>query len=348
MCAASAGFDRGFYEDPGASAPGAKAGGWTSLSFVASTSEGALRPPTPMSTESASTLHLAIPKGRMYDGVLALLAEAGVRLHHGSRGYRPKVSLPGVEAKLLKPQNIVEMLAVGTRDLGFSGADWVAEKGLELHEVLDTGLDPVRIVVAAPRELLIGQSGLPDQSPFGGPLRVASELERLTRGWIAKKCPGALFVRTYGATEVFPPEDADVIVDVTQTGATLEANGLAIVDEIMTSSTRLFASRPAMDDPSKRARIADLATLLGSVLAGRLRVMLEVNVAPDRLEAVVEALPAMRQPTISRLYSRDEGQLVGYAVKAAVLRSKLPALIPELKARGGTDLVVSPLSQVVP
>ena len=298
------------------------------------------------STEA--TLHLAIPKGRMYQGVVDLLAEAGVRLSHGSRGYRPRVSLPGVEAKLLKPQNIVEMLAVGTRDLGFAGSDWVAEKGLDLHEVIDTGLDPVRIVVAAPRDLLAAAGGaLPAASPVGGPLRVASELERLTTGWIHAKCPGARYVRTYGATEVFPPEDADVIVDVTQTGATLEANGLRIVDELMRSSTKLFASRAAMADPDKRRRIDDLRTLLASVLAGRERVMLEVNVPADRLDAVVDVLPAMRVPTIGRLHERD-GAGAGYAVKAAVLRTALPTLIPQLKARGASDIIVSPVGQVVP
>ncbi len=293
-----------------------------------------------------SLLHLAIPKGRMYQGVVDLLADSGVRLAHGSRGYRPKVSLVGVEAKLLKPQNIVEMLSVGTRDLGFAGKDWVAEKGLDLIEVLDTGLDPVRIVVAAPRELVV-DGRLPESSPLGGRLRIASELERLTRSYIDRACPGARFVRTYGATEVFPPEDADAIVDVTQTGATLEQNGLAIVDELLVSSTRLYASRQAMDDPAKRSRIDDIATLLTSVLAGRLRVMLEVNVSAEHLPRVIDVLPAMRHPTISELH-RHEGAPASYAVKAAVLRASLPTLIPELKSQGGTDIVVSPLSQVVP
>lgn len=282
----------------------------------------------------------------MYQGVVDLLADSGVRLAHGSRGYRPKVSLVGVEAKLLKPQNIVEMLSVGTRDLGFAGKDWVAEKGLDLIEVLDTGLDPVRIVVAAPRELVV-DGRLPESSPLGGRLRIASELERLTRSYIDRACPGARFVRTYGATEVFPPEDADAIVDVTQTGATLEQNGLAIVDELLVSSTRLYASRQAMDDPAKRSRIDDIATLLTSVLAGRLRVMLEVNVSAEHLPRVIDVLPAMRHPTISELH-RHEGAPASYAVKAAVLRASLPTLIPELKSQGGTDIVVSPLSQVVP
>lgn len=297
---------------------------------------------------SKSALHIAIPKGRMYQGIVDLLGEAGIKLQHGSRGYRPRVSLPGVEAKLLKPQNIVEMLAVGSRDLGFAGSDWVAEKGLDLHEVLDTGLDPVRIVVAAPRKLLLEHGGeLPSESPLGGPLRIASEMERLTRKWMEKHRLGACFVRTFGATEVFPPEDADVIVDITQSGATLEANRLDIVDEIMRSSTKLFASKFAMEHPEKRAVIEDVATLLRSVLAGRERVMLEVNVSQNALDAVVKTLPAMRGPTIARLQAAS-GEEAGFAVKAAVLRSILPSLVPQLKAQGGTDIVVSPVSQVVP
>ena len=292
-----------------------------------------------------NTLHVALPKGRMYQGVVDLLSDAGIRLQHGSRGYRPTLSLEGVEAKLLKPQNIVEMLATGTRDVGFAGADWVAEKQLELIEILDTGLDFVRIVVAAPQSMLSKfTGGIPSESPIGGPLRIAGEFERLSKSWIQKNQPNARFVRTYGATEVFPPEDADVIVDVTQTGATLAANGLQIIDEIMVSSTRLYASPQAMNNVEKRKRIEDLSTLLNSVLEGRRRVVVEVNVPTEAsLNSIVEALPAMRRPTVARLYGED-----GYAVKAAVPRKELPLLIPELKARGGADIVVSPLSQVVP
>ena len=130
-----------------------------------------------------ATLHLALPKGRMQEGVLKLLGDAGVSVRLGARGYRPTVSLPNVEAKLLKPQNIIEMLAAGTRDLGFAGADWVAELGVELVEVMDTGLDVVRLVAAAPEALVPGGI-LPDR-----PVVVASEYERLTTRWIQANCP---------------------------------------------------------------------------------------------------------------------------------------------------------------
>ena len=289
-----------------------------------------------MNTEP--TIHLALPKGRMETGVFNLLAAAGLELHVGQRGYRPVLSEPGFEVKLLKPQNIVEMLAVGTRDIGFAGADWVAEQQADLVELLDTGLDPVRIVAAAAESLLDADGNLPNRR-----LVVASEYERLTRSWIAGRGLDASFVRSYGATEVFPPEDADLIVDNTATGETLAANGLAVVDELMESSTRFYASQRAVADPDKKGAIDGLVLSLRSVLDARKRVMLELNVTLADLEAVIDALPAMREPTVATLHGG-----AGMAVKAAVPRSDLPRLIPRLRQLGATDIAVSRLEQIVP
>jgi ATP phosphoribosyltransferase len=289
-----------------------------------------------MIQKDSKMLKLAIPKGRMMDGAVQLLAEAGVGLRSTVRGYRPKVSLPNYEAKVLKPQNIVEMLWVGSRDVGFTGADWVAELGADVVELLDTGLDQVNLVAAAPDDLLVN-----GQLP-GGKLVVASEFERLTQEWIKGDGLDATFVRSYGATEVFPPEDADLIVDLAATGDTLRANKLSVVATLMTSSTRLYASPAAMADPVKREEIERLTMLLRSVLDARLRVMLEVNVPADRLESVVEVLPCMREPTMSPLHGG-----AGFAVKAAVPRDDLPRVIPEIKRRGGTDIVVTNLSQIM-
>jgi ATP phosphoribosyltransferase len=273
----------------------------------------------------------------MYDGVTQLLADGGIDVRTSARGYRPTVSLDGVETKVLKPQNIVRMLDRGSRDVGFAGADWVAEREAQLVEVLDTELDPVRIVAAAP-------VGLLDDSPFpAGTWVVASEYERLTQTWVTERGYDMTFVRSYGATEVFPPEDADCIVDNTATGATLRANGLRIFDELMRSSTRLYASREAMDDPRRRDRIEHIALVLRSVLDARARVMVEVNVGAGELDAVIAVLPCMRQPTISRLHGED-----AYAIKAAVPRAGLPELVRQLKQQGATDLVVTRLSQIVP
>ena len=287
-------------------------------------------------TPDEPTLRLAIPKGRMYDGVTRLLADAGIHITQTVRSYRPRISLAGCEVKILKPQSIVEMLHAGSRDVGFAGADWVAELDGSLVELVDTGLDPVRVVAAAPSDL-VPDGKLPDR-----PLVVASEYERLTRRWISDRCPKATFVRSFGATEVFPPEDADLIVDNTATGSTLEANNLRIVDELMASSTRLYANPHALEHPEKRAIIDNIVLLVQSVLEARRRVMVEVNVAPDRLEALLAVLPCMRQPTVSTLAGGE-----GFAVKAAVPRSELPLVVPRIKAAGGSDIVVTRLAQIV-
>ena len=292
-----------------------------------------------MSQESTDndTLRLALPKGRMQDAVIQLLADAGIRVTPTARGYRPAVSLPNCEAKILKHQNIVEMLELGSRDVGFAGADWVEELGVEVVELLDTELDPVSVVAAAP-------TGLFDRlDEIGRPLVVASEYETLTKAWIARRNLDAEFVRSFGATEVFPPEDADVIVDNTATGSTLRANDLEIVDTVFTSSTRLYASPQAMQNDAKRERIEDLHLLLRSVLDARKRVMIEVNAPEDRLTEVVALLPCMREATVAPLFGNS-----GYAVKAAVLREKLHEIIPAIKAAGGTDVAVTAISQIIP
>ena len=282
-------------------------------------------------------LRIGLPKGRMERAVFELLADGGVQVTPTARGYRPHVRFECAEAKVLKPQNIVEMLMLGSRDVGFAGADWIAELSADVIEVIDTGLDPVEVVVAAPGTLLV-DGRLPERH-----LVVASEYERLTRGWISERALDAECVRSYGATEVFPPEDADVIVDCSATGATLRANGLVIVDTLLRSSTRLYASPTAWAQPGKRRRIEDLALLLSSVLEARLRVMLEVNASGDCLERVVAVLPAMRRPTVSPLFGNGS-----YAVKAAVRRDSLSQIIPAVKAAGGTDVVISTFSQIVP
>lgn len=288
-------------------------------------------------TRSDSLIRFALPKGRMQTGVFALFADAGIALREGARNYRPELSIPGFEAKLLKPQSIVEMLHHGSRDLGFAGADWVAELGADLVEVFDTSLDPVRLVAAAPVTLLEGGK-LPARR-----LTIASEYARLAKSWAERAGVDAEVVRSFGATEVYPPEDADLIVDNTATGSTLKANGLAIVSDLMTSSTRLYANPRTLEDPARRGRIEDLVMLLKSVLEARRRVMVEVNVSADNLEAVIAVLPCMREPTIAQLHG--EG---GYAVRAAVPRRDLPGVIVEIKRRGGTDIVVTTLSQLVP
>ncbi|MEI6386281.1 MAG: ATP phosphoribosyltransferase [Spirochaetota bacterium] len=302
-----------------------------------------------MNIKENATVKFALPKGRMQEGVFRLLADSGLPVRVDDRGYRPTVGAPAsgvdgfiLETKILKPQNIVEMLDLGSRDLGFAGADWVRELGADLVELLDTGLDPVRVVAAAPVAIM-KDSGLPRQGAGGRRLLVASEYENIARTWMAKAAPDAQFVRSYGATEVFPPEDADVIVDNAASGSTLRANGLAIIDEIMGSTTRLYASKHAMDDPARRDVIETIALLTRAVIEARKRVMLEINVPADKLERLAAGLPSMRSPTISALHGGT-----AFAIKIAALRSSLATLIPEIKRLGGEDIVVSELAQIIP
>lgn len=282
-------------------------------------------------------LRLALPKGRMQQGVARLLADAGLLSSLPERDYRPRLATDDLVAKLLKPQNVVEMLHHGSRDLGFCGADWVAELRADLVELLDTGLDPVRVVAAAP-DALLEHGRLPERR-----LVVASEYEQLARDWIAARRLDAAFVRSYGATEAFPPEDADVVVDNTATGTTLQQHGLVVVEELRRSTTRLYASPRALRDHGRRARIEEFALLLRSVLEARSRAVLDLNVAAADLDAVVAVLPSMQRPTIASLYAGE-----GYAVRAAVPRRELPRLIPLLRSRGGRDLLVTTPDQIVP
>ncbi|MBS1703752.1 MAG: ATP phosphoribosyltransferase [Armatimonadetes bacterium] len=285
----------------------------------------------------SALVKLALPTGRIQSNVFKLLNDAGVEIHGGPRSYRPAISLDGFEAKILKTQNIVEMLDIGRRDVGFAGADWVKELNADVVELLDTGMDGVRIVAAAP-------IGFPDAESYKGrQLIVATEYVKIAEEWVRAKGWDAKVIRSYGTTEAFPPEDADCIVDNTSSGATLEASKLYIIETLLRSSTRVFASKQAMDDPDKRAKIEDFVLILRSVMNARTRVMVEVNVSKEDLEAVASILPCMRQPTIAALHGD-----AGYVVKAAVQKSELPTLIPIIKQKGGTDIVVSTLSNVIP
>ena len=281
-------------------------------------------------------IRIALPKGRMYDEIVALLKGAGITIQNSARGYRPSISLANYDAKILKPRNVISMLVAGARDVGFAGADWLDEMGVELPEIIDTGLNPVRLVVAAPHQIL-NDGELPDRH-----LVIASEYPNMAKRWIEAKGIDAEVITTYGATEVFPPEDADLIIDNTATGSTLRANGLKIIDEIMTSSTRLYASKEAVADPAIKAQLEDLGLLLEAVLRARGRVMMDLNVASADLDAVLKVLPTMRQPTVSSL--SNDGW---YSVRSAVPRKELAEVIPKLKVAGAHDIVTSSAEQLI-
>lgn len=289
--------------------------------------------------ENPVQVHLALPKGHMQENIFKLFEEAGLKVSLGNaRGYRPTIPLKNYDVKLLKPQNILGMLHAGTRDCGFAGADWVDELNLEVVEVLDTQLDPVRIVAAAPSVDILAKGGL-----GGRKVIVASEYEQLTRKWLDAKGIPYTFLRAYGATESLPPEDADVIVDNAATGSTLKANQLEVFDTLMQSTTRLFASKAAWADPAKRARIEKLATLLKSVLDARKRLMVTFNCPVDKLEHMIANLPALKAPTVSKLHGE-----AGYAIQVAVEVSIVPTLVVHIREEGGSDIVVTSIKMLIP
>jgi len=281
-------------------------------------------------------VRLVVPKGHMFEGVRDLLAEAGLRLGVDERSYRPKASDPRFRVKIVRAQNVPQLLELGKHDIGFSGHDWVMEREARVVELLDLGLDPVRVVAAASEcETL--------DTLRARRVVAASEYERLTRRWLESEKLDYVFVQSYGSTEVFPPEDADLIVDNCASGTTLEANGLRVLAEILVSSTRLLACPAALDNPAIRAIVEDLQLNLEGVLLARRKVLLEMNVPKARLAAILPCLPAMKSPTVAPLAGEE-----GYAVKIAVDREKVSALIPELKRLGVTDILETRLSKIIP
>jgi ATP phosphoribosyltransferase len=224
---------------------------------------------------------------------------------------------------------------MGSHDAGFTGIDWIQESGADVEEIINLDFDKVKIVAAVPH-------GLADAALRSKKIVAATEYVNLAGRWLESSGYQYRILRTYGATEVFPPDDADMIIDNTSSGQTLRDNGLRIIDTLLESSTRFVASRAAMSNPKKRNRIEELAMLFRAVLDGRDRVMLEMNIPKDSFDTVVDGLPAMRSPTVAPLFGDS-----GYAVKIAVKRDEVPDIIPRLKKIGAVDIVEYDLHKVV-
>ena len=281
-------------------------------------------------------LRLLIPKGRIFDNVARLLADAGFPVALADRTYRPLMNTDWLDAKVMKPQSVGELLELGSHDAGFTGIDWIKENSAGVEELIDLGFDKVRIVAAVP-------SALDEEALRSKTIVVATEYVNLAKAWLDAGGYRYRILRTYGATEVFPPDDADMIIDNTSSGQTLRDNGLKIIDTILRSSTRFVASPAALADRAKRERIEELVMLFRAVLDGRERVMLEMNIPKDHFDRIVKELPAMRSPTVAPLFGDD-----GYAVKIAVKKSEVPSLIPMLKKFGALDIVEYDLRKAVP
>jgi len=279
-------------------------------------------------------LRILIPKGRIFDNVSRLFSEAGFPVALADRTYRPVMNVDWLDAKIMKPQNVGELLEIGSHDAGFTGIDWINESGADVAEVLDLGFDKVRIVAAVPQ-------GYDDAFLKSKKLVVATEYVNLAEAWLKSCGYQYRILRTFGATEVFPPDDADMIIDNTSSGQTLKDNGLKIIGTLLESSTRFIASHAAMADEEKRGRIEELAMLFRAVLEGHDRVMLEMNIPKEQFESLA-CLPAMRSPTVAELLGE-----AGFAVKIAVKKSDVPDIIPKLKKLGALDIVEYDLRKVV-
>ena len=279
-------------------------------------------------------LRILVPKGRIFENVSRLFLDAGFPISLADRTYRPSLGASWIDAKIMKPQNVGELLELGSHDAGFTGIDWIRENNSDVEEVLDLGFDKVRIVAAVPLDY--------DEAKLRSKkLVVATEYVNIAEAWLKTSGYEYRILRTYGATEVFPPDDADMIIDNTSSGQTLKDNGLRIAGTLLESSTRFVASRSAIANAEKRSRIEELAMLFRAVLDGRDRVMIEMNIPKEQFESL-SGLPAMRSPTIATLFGD-----AGYAVKIAVNKHEVPDLIPKLKKLGALDIVEYDLRKVV-
>ncbi len=280
-------------------------------------------------------LKMVIPKGRIYNKVVNLLNDSGYRIEVDGRIYIPRIDDNEIEAKIMKPQNIPKLVELGAHDVGFTGYDWIIETGVNVEEILDLKFDPIKIVAAIPDELL--KADLRKKK-----IIVASEYENIATKFLNENDYDYLLLRTFGATEVFPPEDANMIIDNTSTGRTLKEHNLRIIKILMKSSTRFIANKEALKDSWKVEKIDEMKMLFQSVLDARERVILEMNVSKDKLENLVRFLPSMRSPTVAPLYGES-----GFAVKIAVKRNEVSKLLPLLKKNGATDILEYEFTKVV-
>ena len=286
-------------------------------------------------------LKILLAKGRIYESVYELLSDVGISIHLPDRTYFPTTNQEDLAFQVVKPQITSLLLANNKADVGFSGKDWVYENQVEndVVEIMDLGFDPVRIVAAIPEArdfdaLLKGQ------------VTIATEYQTLSRKWVEnKKIDGTIF-RTWGTSEGFVQDTDDsiaqILIDNTSTGSSLKANRLKIVDTLMESSTRMYASKSAMENPAKKQKIMELKMLFETVLNARNRVMLEMNCAEDKFETLIKGIPSMKSPTVSPLFGGN-----GYAIKIAVKKSEVPTLLPKLQNLGATDIVEYELRKVM-
>ncbi len=287
------------------------------------------------------TLKLGIPKGSLENATVELFRKAGYYISVGSRSYFPAIDDPEIECMLIRAQEMARYVEDGILDAGLTGRDWVEENAADVEAVADLvyakqSFGKVRWVLA-----------VPESSPFHsvkdleGKI-IATELVATTKRYLAANGVSAKVEFSWGATEVKPPVLADAIVEVTETGSSLRANKLKIIDTVLESNTQLIANKQSWLDPAKRRKLEDMKMLLDGAINALGKVGLMLNVHKERLQDVLAVLPALKRPTISHL-SDDEWLAVNTILDETTVRD----IIPRLKQAGAQGIVEYPLNKIV-
>ncbi len=286
-------------------------------------------------------LIIGLPKGSLQDSTYALFAKAGFNIKGNSRSYFPTIDDDEIELRLLRSQEMSRYVEQGMLDAGISGLDWIAANDSDVQIICDMVYSkvtkrPVRWVLAVPQD-----SEIQSVKDLEGK-RIATEGVALVERWLEKHGVKADVEFSWGATEVKVPEFVDAIVDITETGSSLKAHNLRIVDTLMESYTQFFSSKEAWADEWKRSKLEKIALLLTAALNAADKVLLKMNVEAVNLEAVKALLPALNAPTVSGL--SDEGW---YAVETVVVESVVREIIPQLKEAGAEGIIEIGLNKVV-
>ena len=294
-----------------------------------------------MTEKQKSVLRFGMPKGSLQESTFALMAKAGWKVTTSSRSYVPRTDDAELELRLIRAQEISRYVEHGFLDAGLTGADWIAENDSNVHVVGEIAYskqttNPARWVLAVPND-----SPIKTVKDLQGK-RIATEVVELTRRWLAKNGVQAEVEFSWGATEVKAPELVDAIVELTETGSSLKANNLRIVDELVRSYPQLIANREAWRDSWKRHKIETLALMLRGALAAEEKVGLKMNVPRAKLDELIVRLPALRNPTISPL--AQEGWV---AVETIIDERVVREIIPQLKAAGAEGIIEYPLNKVI-
>jgi ATP phosphoribosyltransferase len=290
-------------------------------------------------------LRLVLPKGSLERATLELFNAADLALSRSSDvDYRGTIDDPRIDdVRILRPQEIPHYVADGLFDLGVTGRDWIEETASEVISLgklnySKASARPIRVVLAVADDSAVRSVG---DLPQG--LRVSTEYPSLTARYLAEHGIEADVRLSYGATEAKIPDIADAVVEITETGRALKAAGLRIVDTILVSYTELIANPVAFENPDKRHAMGQLRTLLLGTLEARERVLVKLNVDEAQLDGVIDLLPALKSPTVSKLFGPDGG----YAVESVVPKADINVLIPALKDHGATDIIELPISKIV-